>query len=175
MRTSFFVAVTSLASMLALAAACSSSTTTVVSGDAGDDEADATTTKDAGKDTGTKDAGEKDSAPADPDEACYSQSASDCNNCCADNHTDGYDVYMGSIINCACKGTGASDSKPACATECEATLCAATPANPDKACNDCLDAALAKTGTCIGALQTDCTGSDACMSLISCAQNCPAQ
>lgn len=175
MRTSFFFAVTSLASMLALAAACSSSTTTVVSGDAGDDEADATTTKDAGKDSSTKDAGEKDSAPADPDEACYSQSASECSNCCATNHLTGYKVYEKSMLDCACKGTGASDSKAACATECESTMCAATPANPDQACNDCLDKALGETGTCLGALQKDCTGSDECMALIGCAQNCPAQ
>lgn len=176
MRTSFFFAVTSLASMLALAAACSSSTTTVVSGDAGDEEADATTTtKDAGKDSSTKDAGEKDSASADPDQACFSQSGDQCAECCFNNHQEGAAALSNALLACACEGTGSSDSTAACATECASAYCAADPKEPTQgdACDKCVSDSLAKTGKCYDAALAACQASDDCVTWqTSCLANC---
>ncbi|MEO8797155.1 MAG: hypothetical protein ABI551_04655, partial [Polyangiaceae bacterium] len=58
-----------------------------------------------------------------------------------------------------------------CAKECEKTACAATPAAPDKMCNDCL----AKGGadSCEGKAIVACEADTACKAAIACSQTCP--
>ncbi|AKU95439.1 hypothetical protein AKJ09_02103 [Labilithrix luteola] len=160
MRIPFFVAVTSLASLLALAVACSSSTTTVVSGDAGDEEAEASV-KDAGKDSSTKDSSttDKDSSTGSPDDACFAMAKDKCGECCATNHEDGYTVVLEAVLKCACEGTS-----PACATECGDTVCKdPNSTSVPQACSDCLNTSIAQGGKCVQAVGTACQASEPCM------------
>lgn len=162
----------SIVTLAGLVVACSS-TTTVTSTDPGTDastkETGTTgTPKDSGITTAPDDAG----TTGDPDTACGAEATLQaCGTCCVTAHKAGYTVFQDSILACACKGTGADGGAP-CATECAATICAATPANPDTACNTCLQGSIGMGGGCQQQVSTDCTGNADCVAEQKCVGLC---
>jgi hypothetical protein len=87
-----------------------------------------------------------------------------CATCCEGNHPSGADVFYGALQTCFCHPTN-------CKTACNATLCAATPASPDTACNTCID------GLASGACDADlgvCSSDADCTALNTCYNACPA-
>lgn len=91
-----------------------------------------------------------------------------CGQCCAGEHQQGAGVYMQVLTQCVCEADN-------CATECEATLCAATPKEPDTTCVQCANE---KQQNCGKALGQTCGADKDCMAFNQCLQQCankPAQ
>ena len=156
---------------LAGAFACTTTTTTTEtpSGDAGKDAKTTTGTKDGG-DTTEDDAG---GLPIDPDQACGDEATlQGCAQCCATNHPAGYKTFEESLLGCACEGTGADGGTGPCATACGATACATPPANPDAACNKCLQDSIGQGGACQLAVSEACTADQECLAQQQCASLC---
>lgn len=152
--------------------ACTTTTTTteVPAGttDGGTKEG-GTSTKDSGTTTDDKDS----STNADPDEACGDEATlQGCATCCATNHQDGYATFTGALLGCACNGTGADGGTGPCATDCAATACASTPANPDATCNACLQASVGQAGACQQAVGSACTAEPDCLAQQKCVAQC---
>lgn len=172
-RNALFFGLASVTALLGTVAACSSTTTTETIVDGGSTPADGSAGgKDAGKDTSTP--VEVDSGnTTDPDDACKAEATQEaCGQCCVTNHQSGSKVFQDSLLACACKGTGADGGVGACATECAATVCAATPANPDQACTTCLQGSLGQNGACNNAVASACTANADCVDQQKCVATC---
>lgn len=169
-RVAFF-GLTSIVALTGLVVACSS-TTTVTGTDTTTPEGgtakesgttakdSSTTTEDTGTGTGTGDT------------ACGAETTlQGCGTCCVTNHAAGYKTFQGSLLPCACMGTGADGGAP-CATECGTTICAATPKNPDATCNACLQASIGSGGACQEKLTTDCSADKDCVAEQTCVAQC---
>ena len=161
------------AAALAGAIACTTTTTTTETpsggADGGSDAKSATGTKDGGGTTTDDDSG----LPIDPDQECAEQaSLQGCAQCCATNHPAGYKTFEDSLLACACEGTGADGGTGPCATACGDTACAATPANPDAACNKCLQDSVGQGGACQQAVSDACTADKECLAQQQCASLC---
>jgi hypothetical protein len=172
--------------MLAGAIACTTTTTEV-----------AEPTTDGGKEgsTATKEAGTSSSSGAtsssgstgDPDDECATKSADDCTDCCAGNHKAGAQTLTKAVIACGCNGTGATaadggagdagagdaGAEGPCATECETTICASTPKQPDATCNTCLTKAIGQGGACAKYASDTCLADDDCKAAQECLGACP--
>ncbi|HEY8076889.1 MAG TPA: hypothetical protein VIF62_22335 [Labilithrix sp.] len=81
------------------------------------------------------------------------------------NHTTGETTYDTAALGCYCKSAN-------CKTQCGATLCAASPAAPDTACNTCLDNVDASMG-CDSAISSACGADPDCVDFVTCANACP--
>jgi hypothetical protein len=170
-KRAVFFGLSSVVTLAGLVVACSS-TTTVTGTDTPTPEAGAakdgsttakdssTTTEDTGTGTGTGDT------------ACGAETTLQaCGTCCITNHQAGYKTFQASLLACACTGTGADGGAP-CSTECGATICAATPKNPDAACSACLQASIGAGGGCQEKLTTDCTADKDCLAEQTCVAQC---
>jgi hypothetical protein len=175
-RTAFFFGLSSMVALAGFAGACSSTTTTTTDGpDGGGTSGEASTNKDtgAGKDSSTITPDTDSSTTPTGDEACAAEATkAACGQCCVTNHQAGAKVIQDSVLGCACQGTGADSGAPVCATECAATACAATPAQPDTACNNCLSMSIAQGGACQQAASDACTASTDCVAEQKCIQPC---
>jgi hypothetical protein len=89
-----------------------------------------------------------DTGPTDPTCAAAATNA-DCQKCCRDAHTDGYTAFADALVTCACKSGN-------CDTACGATVCAATPKNPDDTCNACLANVQKTGGACVDDIKAVC-------------------
>lgn len=166
-----FFGLASVTALVGSIAACSSTTTTETIVDGGTSTSEGGGSKDAGKDTSTT-VDEDSGTTTDPDKACAQEATLQaCGQCCVTNHTAGYKVFQDALLDCACKGTGADGGAP-CATECGATVCAATPKNPDQACNTCLQGSIGQTGACNDAVATACTANADCVAQQKCVTPC---
>lgn len=160
----------SVVTLAGFVVACSS-TTTVTGTDTATPEAGTKETGTTAKDSSTT---TEDTGTGTPtgDEACGAESTLQaCGTCCITNHKSGYDIFQASLLACACKGTGADGGTP-CATECGTTICAATPKNPDAACNTCLQASIGAGGACQEQLTADCTADKDCLAEQTCVAQC---
>jgi hypothetical protein len=92
--------------------------------------------------------------------ACAGEtSKQSCSSCCAKLHEDGAATYIGAIMVCMCEAT-------TCLKACEKTLCNAdTPAEPDGACNSCLQQ---QTSACSADIQSACAADADCMAFDAC-------
>lgn len=174
MRSSMFLS--SLASVLgaiALVAACTTTTTTVVdgsdasTGDAGKRDGATTSSSSSGGD----DAGEE---PAGDDKCGAEADFDGCATCCAQNYQKGTSVLLQAAIACGCTGTGsktdAGQGSGPCSADCAATICAATPKNPDAKCNTCLNSILDQGGACYDSVAEICTKNADCAAQQGCLQ-----
>jgi hypothetical protein len=170
-KRAVFFGLSSVVALAGLVVACSSTTTggnETVTSEAGTAKETGTTTKDSGTTT-TEDTG---TGTGTGDTACAAETTLQaCGTCCATNHKTGYTTFITAVVACACSGTGADGGAP-CATECGATLCAATPKNPDAACNTCLQASIGTGGACQEKLTTDCSADTDCVAQQKCLQPC---
>jgi hypothetical protein len=170
-----FLGVSSLSVLIALttAVACSSTTTTTTNPAEGDEAGKTPTTEAGKKDTSTTE--ETDSSTStDPDQACADEAtATACATCCGPtNHASGYAVFVGSLTECACSGTGAADGGAApCATDCATGLCKTPPAQPDQTCNTCLQTSV-NNGACAQHVSDKCGASADCMAQQKCVAKC---
>jgi len=172
-RSALFFGLSSVVALAGFAGACSSTTTTFTP-----DGSEAGTTSEAG----TKDSATADTfVPDEPDtgvtpmgdEACAAAtSKSACGQCCITNHTAGAKVIQDSVVACACMGTGADGGAPVCMTECAATVCAATPMNPDATCTACLQMSIAQGGGCQAAASAACMANTDCKAEQMCIAPC---
>jgi hypothetical protein len=156
---------------LAGAIACTTTTTTTETPTGGD--GGASTTQDGS--TSTKDSGgtSDDGSSEDPDLACGAETTQQaCAQCCATNHPSGYETFAGTLLACACKGTGADGGAGVCATECADTACAQTPKTPTSACNTCLQTAVGSGGGCQQAVSDACTAEPDCLAQQKCVAQC---
>lgn len=110
--------------------------------------------------------------PKTGDAACGAESTNQaCQECCIQNHQSGYQTYLGAMLACAC-GTGDAGAG-VCATECKDTACKNPPAQPDAACNTCLQNALSsQSSACAQPVSTACQSDKDCTALATCAQPC---
>lgn len=137
--------------------------TTRPSGDdddtSGDDD-DTTTKKDAGKGDDDDTAGDDDDTAAKPKVSDCKKKAlqGDCVSCCQEIEPDGAKVYSAELIKCICLEDN-------CKTDCKATLCAASPKNPDTACNSCAGTA---QQTCGEPVLTACDADAKCKVFNAC-------
>jgi hypothetical protein len=93
-----------------------------------------------------------------------------CQACCSNNHTTGYDTFVTALLSCACGAGG-------CTTVCASTACAATPSNPNAACNNCLNdvqtAPDGGPGVCDSDIANACNADPDCINgFIACADPC---
>jgi hypothetical protein len=167
-RATFF-GLSSIVTLAGVIVACSSTTT--VTG------TDTTTPEGGAKETGTTGTKDSSTTPADDsstttptgDDACGAEATlQGCGSCCVQNHQAGYKVFQDSVLACVCKGTGADGGVGPCATECAATICAATPKNPDAACNTCLQSSIGADGACTAKVSSDCQASTECLAEQKC-------
>ena len=173
-RSALFFGLSSVVALAGFAGACSSTTTTV---DNGTPEGGTSSEAGGGKDSAAKDSSsttDTDSSTTPMgDEACAAETTKTaCGSCCVTNHAAGAKVIQDSVLACACMGTGTDAGTPACMTECAATVCAATPANPDATCNTCLQASIAQGGKCQQAASDACTASTDCLAEQTCIKPC---
>ncbi len=164
---------------LGLMSACSSSSS---SGDTSGTDAgsDGSATSDSG---GGHDSGSvTDSGGGNPDDTCTAMAtAKACQTCCAGNHTTGAATLTKTVIACACNGVGETGDAGAsadggsgpCAADCAATLCAATPQQPDVTCQKCSQESVSAGGACASYLSTQCTADPDCVAEQTCFQGCP--
>jgi hypothetical protein len=105
--------------------------------------------------------GNNDSSTPPTDSTCASESTlSDCEQCCLTVHPEGYSVYDGALIPCACTSPGA------CATECATELCNNQPVTSGDACDTCITGSLNQnTGACYSAVAAACQGDSDCTDL----------
>jgi hypothetical protein len=87
-----------------------------------------------------------------------------CVSCCEDNHKTGSNTFFGTLQACWCKGAN-------CGTDCSATLCATTPANPDATCESCIDGLA--DDACDADLDANCGSDPDCVAFNTCANACP--
>ena len=170
-RSALFFGLSSVVALAGFVGACSSTTTTVDNGTPeGGTSPEASTGKDsAAKDSSTTTDTDSSTTPT-GDEACAAEATkSACGSCCVTNHAAGAKVIQDSVLACACDGTGTDAGTAACKTECAATVCAATPMNPDATCNTCLQASIAQGGACqkaasdAGTANADCVAEQKCV------------
>ncbi len=177
-RSALFFGLSSVVALAGLVGACSSTTTTI----ANDPPEGGTSLSEAGtgKETGTG-GGKDSSTPVDTDssvtptgdEACAAETTRQaCGSCCIKNHPAGAKAIQDSVEACACKGTGADSGTPACMTECASTFCAATPAQPNAACNTCLQGSIGAGGACQASVSAACTASADCVAEQKCVMPC---
>jgi hypothetical protein len=174
-RSALFFGLSSVVALAGLVGACSSTTTTFPG-----DTAEGGTPSEAG--TGKETGGGKDSStPVDTDssvtptgdDVCAAETTRQaCGSCCIMNHAAGAKAIQDSVEACACKGTGADGGTPACMTECATTFCAATPAQPNAACNTCLQASIGAGGACQASVGAACTASPDCVAEQKCIMPC---
>lgn len=176
MRSKFlFVGVSSLSVLVALTTviACSSTTTTTNPGET--EEGGKTPVAEAGKkDTSTTEEDPDSSTTTDPDKACGDETTqSACATCCGPtNHPSGYAIFVSSLTECACSGTGAADGGAApCATACATSICKTPPSQPDTTCNTCLQASV-NNGACAQHVSDKCGVSPDCMAQQKCVAKC---
>ncbi|HVH47329.1 MAG TPA: hypothetical protein VM925_33570 [Labilithrix sp.] len=147
--------------------ACTTTTTTTTSApqDAGTTVTDGTegektntgTAATPGADAG-KDAGKgKDSGSDEPTCADTAKQLA-CGQCCAADHQEGAIVYQTAVSECMCDEAN-------CATDCESTLCAAQPKNPDATCNTCFNA---KQNACAQPVTDACSANADCVAFYQC-------
>lgn len=174
MRSKFvFLGLSALVAISTVFACSSTTTTTNPAGEEG-----GLGTKEGGSDGGGggKDTGppvDTDSGPTDPDEACGAEATQTaCATCCGPtNHAAGYKVFVDSLVECACGGTGADAAAPPCATDCAAGLCATPPAQPNATCNTCLQSSV-NNGACAQHVSDECGASADCMAQQKCVAKC---
>lgn len=101
----------------------------------------------------------KDSSAPAPKTCSIDEGADACFACCEENHPGGAPVYDHALRTCLCAAT-------ACATECAASLCAATPTEPTEGddCSTCIDDAV----ECEAQAEAACAASAACSALVDC-------
>ncbi len=146
-----------------LAIACTTTTTTTSSssssGSSGTDGG-----KDAGKSSSSSSSGstdEEDSGTSTGGTCADESTLQACANCCASEYPKGAAAYQKAIFDCLCKPAN-------CETECSATACAATPKDPDQACNTCLDT---KQDSCQQEFSDSCSASSDCVDFAKCLQD----
>ena len=124
-----------------------------------------------GKDSSTP-IEEDSSTSNDPDQAGAAEATlQGCATCCGPtNHPAGYKVFVDSLTECACTGTGSDGGAP-CATQCSTGLCATPPAQPNATCNTCLQGSI-NNGACAEHLSTKCGASADCMAQQKCVGKC---
>jgi hypothetical protein len=169
-KSVLFSGLFSVTALVGAVAACSSTTiTSTGGGNDGGSEGGVSSLLDGGKsgsdggktdtDSGTTDT----DSGATADEACAAEATLDaCGKCCTTNHSAGYQVFANAIIKCACEGPTAG-GPGACATECAATLCAATPKQPDQACLACANASVQTNGACQPPVVAACNANADCV------------
>lgn len=100
--------------------------------------------------------------PSGDDSACGAMSTnSDCQSCCATNHSTAYDAFVTALADCACTSS-------VCKYKCSSSFCASSPSAPTSTCGTCLDSA--QSGACSGAITTACTGGGPCQPFNDCVQ-----
>jgi hypothetical protein len=175
-RTVSLIGLAASSASLGMMAACSSSSSSddsAASGDSG--TADTSTTQD----TGVIDTGVADTGSGNPDDTCTAMStATACQQCCAGNHTTGQMTSQTAGVACACHDTGVDGGTDGgagpCAEACAATLCAATPANPDATCTSCLNAQISTAGgACASYVAGQCQAVPDCVAEQTCFSGCP--
>jgi hypothetical protein len=164
-----------LFSVAALAGAIACTTTTTETSGGGDPDAGkkdgSTSTKDSGTKTDDEDSG---TTKATGDDACKEETTLDaCGSCCEGNHEKGTNTFYGSLLACACEGTGAVDAggKGACDAECGDNACAEK--DPTDACVKCVQDSIGEDGACLDAVVEACKADDDCMANQQClAEQC---
>ncbi len=175
-RSILFFGLSSIVALGGAIAACSSTTTTTT--DTVDAAPEADVRNDAGKDAAKV---EEDSGTTlNPDKQCAAMATQEeCGQCCGMNHPSGYAVFLKALIDCSCKGIGidggADGGAGACATECADTLCKSTPAQPNAACNTCLQGAVGSGGACNEPISSACMADEDCMAQQKCIVPCASK
>lgn len=171
-RIGFFglVSVAALSGAIACTTSTTTTETTPNSGDGGTaKDGGSSTTKDSGGGSSSGDSG----SSTDPDQACGEEaSLQGCAQCCATNHPSGYKTFADTLLACACDGTGADGGTGPCATDCQDTACASTPATPTAACNTCLQGSVGSGGACQQAVSDACTAEQDCLAQQKCVAQC---
>jgi hypothetical protein len=177
-RSALFFGLSSVVALAGLVGACSSTTTTV-GGDTpeGGTPGEAGIGKEAGsptKDSSTPVETDSSVTPTGDDVCAAEATRQACGSCCIKNHPAGAKAIQDSVEACACKGTGADGGTAPCMgmTECGTTFCAATPAQPNAACNTCLQASLGSGGACQGSVSAACSASPDCVAEQKCITPC---
>jgi hypothetical protein len=167
--------------MLAGAIACTTTTTEVSDPATDGGKEGSTTTKEAGTSSSSGTTSSSGST-GNPDDECATKSADECIDCCGGNHKAGAQTLTKAVIACGCSGTGAeagdggagdAGAEGPCATECETTLCASTPKQPDATCNTCLKKAIGQGGACAKYASDECLADDDCKAAQECLAACP--
>jgi hypothetical protein len=145
-----------------LAFACSTSKPPP-STDPGSNTDTGSTEADGGNDGGTPN-GNGDGAPpsggnADAGPPCSGEASSQsCVGCCASAHQSGAALFNSTLLKCLCL----TDN---CSADCKDTYCAATPKNPDNACNACVDK---QRDNCAKTVEDACTPDEDCKAFNQC-------
>lgn len=178
-RTFSLIGLAAISASIGMIGACSSSSSSDDSAsgtDSGTPDSSSTLHDSGVVDTGTA----ADTGSGDPDSLCAGMATAEaCQQCCGTNHTAGATVGENAAIACGCHGTGVDagagvDAGGPCATACAATLCAATPATPDTACQTCLNTQISTAaGECADYFATTCMASTDCNAEQNCFQTCP--
>ncbi|MBS2014556.1 MAG: hypothetical protein JST00_16840 [Deltaproteobacteria bacterium] len=189
MQHSMKLSLSMLAAITAIAAvACSSTQTTTTSGeptepaDSGstkqDPKGDSGASSSSSGSSGSSSGSSGSSGTPSGDDACGKESTQQaCGECCIKNHTKGYQTFVTALLACACGGPGGGDAGAGpCAAACKTTVCAATPSNPDAACNSCLQGTLGASGACNQAVADACQPDADCVAQQSCvSKNCQSK
>lgn len=158
------------AALALFAFACTTTTTTTTAPDPTAEQkptdpgtsaetADPAKTADAGSASSSGDGGNTAPTPGAP--ACSDTTdEQSCITCCAKEHPQGAQVYMGAVLECICE-------ESTCATECASTLCAAKPVGADATCNDCFGK---KSQSCGSAVLKACSASADCKAFSQCTE-----
>jgi hypothetical protein len=176
-RTVSLIGLAAISASLGMMAACSSSSSSDDSAAGGDS---GTTDSSTTHDTGVVDTGTVDSGGGNPDDTCTSMATkAACGQCCLTNHSSGAGTFTTATIACACHDTGVDGGTDGgagpCAEQCAATICAATPANPDNTCQTCLEAQISTAGgACADYVATQCQAVTDCVAEQTCLTGCPA-
>ena len=98
---------------------------------------------------------------------CAELCADTCGDCCDTVYPQGIETWVSIFMDkCLCSATAP------CKTQCAASICAATPTNPDAACQACYQG-LANDAACLAATSTACQADAQCKLNDDCWLGCP--
>jgi len=155
-------------SLISFSFACSSTTRVVTEekdsgsgsgSDGGTTPSDASVVTDASKPE-AKDGGVGPSGSTAAEKCAAETTQTSCQQCCATAEQPAYLAFQNALVKCGCQDT-------VCKTQCAASLCATTPAQPTTECQTCLGQA--QSGACKTDIEKVCTGSGACAPFAECA------
>jgi hypothetical protein len=86
----------------------------------------------------------------------------ECETCCGDQFTEGFDTYNLALTNCACGTPGP------CATPCAASLCAEMAPDAESSCAACVTKSLGPDGGCGSFVNNACIVDTNCVSYQNC-------
>jgi len=106
-------------------------------------------------------------APPDGDQACAMwQDKLDCEYCCLNDHSEGYNTLLNAELACLCGDAGPCSST--CATE----FCMMLEPTAGDPCDMCVYTSLSSGGVCNGPVLDQCVRDPDCASLLACYDPC---